>query len=484
MSSPPQVPSIYAAILFQSRMNPHAVAVSSDSGNVTYRAFCSHIEKVTRRLAALELPASSRVAVHIQTEYLKWLANISLARLGLVTASVTSAEPTGELALLRADVVLVDKPYEAAGRKVIQLGDDWLGNAADALPAFQDRLHDPEAPCRIILSSGTTGLPKKALFTYGNIRTRNRGPARVYGINATARVMTTMGTSTIGGFTLPIVCWSSGGTVLIPSLKPGRPVAQLLRNSPNVLVMSTAQLEALAASLPPSFWPSQHLVIYVAGSVLPQALSRKVRLRLTQSLFIIYGSTEAGSVSVAHASAADGKPGFTGYVLPTAQVEIIDAQGRPVPPGTTGEVRMRAEGLIDSYLEDVDASDQPLRDGWFYPGDAGSLGADGALYILGRTRELMNLGGAKVAPHLVEEALAGLAGVVDLAVFALAGANGDKPAIAVVPSAAFDDQRLLDRYKKAFPQYATPTIHRVDAIPRNEMGKVMRARLSSQLAGA
>ena len=192
----------------------------------------------------------------------------------------------------------------------------------------------------------------------------------------------------------------------------------------------------------------------------------------------------AASGPLAHASAADGKPGFTGYVLPTAQVEIVDAQGQPVPHGITGEVRLRTEGQIGRYLENADASEEALRDGWFYPGDAGSLGADGALYILGRTRELMNLGGAKVAPHLVEEALTGLAGVVDLAVFARSGAHGDKPAIAVVPSAAFDDQRLLDRYKKAFPQYATPTIHRVDAIPRNEMGKVMRAQLSSQLAGA
>lgn len=484
MSNLPPIPSVYASILFQSRLNPHATAVASDSGSVTYRAFCTHIEKVTRRLAALALPPSSRVAVHIQAEYMRWLATIALVRLGLVSASVTSAEPTGELALLGADVVLVDRPYEATGRRVIQLGDDWLGNAADALPAFQDTLHDPDAPCRIILSSGTTGLPKKALFTYGHIGTRNRGLPRVYGINAAARMMTTMGTSTVSGFTLPLVTWSTGGAVLIASLKPGRSMVHLLRNNPNVLVMSTAQLEALVAGLPASYWPSQELVVYVAGSALAPALNRKARLRLTQSLFVIYGSTEAGGVTLAHASAADGKPGFTGYVLPTAQVEIVDAQGQPVPHGTTGEVRLRTEGQVGRYLENADASEEALRDGWFYPGDAGSLGADGALYILGRTRELMNLGGAKVAPHLVEEALTGLAGVVDLAVFARSGAHGDKPAIAVVPSAAFDDQRLLDRYKKAFPQYATPTIHRVDAIPRNEMGKVMRAQLSSQLAGA
>src|SRR4051812_47573764 len=74
-----QVPSLFAPILHQSRMNPDAIAVVAESSTSTYAEFCSHIENVTRRLDALAIPAGSRVAVQVASQYFGWLLVIALS---------------------------------------------------------------------------------------------------------------------------------------------------------------------------------------------------------------------------------------------------------------------------------------------------------------------------------------------------------------------------------------------------------------------
>ena len=475
----PSVPSIYTPILYQSRLRPYEVAVVSESATITYREFCTHIERITRHLHSLGLPASSRVAVHIANLYMQWLVTISLSRMGLLSATAAPANYD----VLAPDVVLTDRESpEAGGRRVVEIGKDWLDKPAEHLPPFVEPAHAPDAPARIILSSGTTGMPKLALYTYRELNQRSRGTAIAYALTATSRLMTTMGITSIGGFTLPLGCWAAGGCVALAVLRKGQPMSRLLRSRPTVMLVSTTQLDSLVQSLPADYAPLQPLSVYVAGSVLPQAVNRQARLRLTQSLTMVYGSTEVGTVALAPAAFADTRPGFTGYVVPPAWVEIVDEQGRPQPHGTTGEVRVRTEGQAALYLDDPEATAQAFRDGWFHPGDLGRLGPDGDLTIVGRVGELMNFGGVKLTPDVVEEALAGTPGVADMAVFALGTPGAERPCVAVVPSPGFTEEALVRRFVQAYPRLPAITVFRVDSIPRNDMGKVMRANLAGSLA--
>ncbi len=484
MSNPTHISSFYAAILFQARVNPFSTAVSFEMKDISYRIFCADIEKVTRRLHRLGMPAGARVGVHIHHLYLRWLAIIALARMGMVSVSVSSPEPTREIEFLNPHLILTDRPGSVSGRSAVDAGPHWVGNEADSWPPFEDTEHAVDAPCRMVVSSGTTGLPKKAVLTYGDLRNRMRGSARTYGLNSTARLMTTMGTATVGGYTMPVACWTAGGTCILANLPVGQPMSHVLASNPNVLFMAPGQLAALMDSLPRDYWPWQHLVLYTAGSTLPPALSRTVRARLTQSLFIIYGSTETGGVTLAHASMADARPGFTGYVIPGSHVEVVDAQGKPAPKGTMGEVRIRSDGLVAGYVEEPGVPDEAFRDGWFYPGDAGVLDDEGGLRIVGRTRELMNLGGVKIAPELIEQALANVPGVGDMAVFALGATDRERPWAAIVPEEGFTDDALLKQFATSFPRLPLISIARIDAIPRNEMGKVMRKDLAATVQKA
>ena len=482
MSNPTRIPSIYASILFQSRVNPFATAVNYDSKEVSYRQFCVDIEKVTRRLHRMELPPGSRVVVHIHHIYLRWLANIALVRMGMLSSALSDSGK--ELEFLNPRLVLTDRPGNITGRTAVEAGSHWLSDEANDWPAFEDFEHDINAPCRMVVSSGTTGLPKKAVLTYGDLRNRVRGTARTYGLNATARLMTTMGTATVGGFSMPVSCWSSGGACLLATLPPGQPISHVLAARPNVLFMAPGQLAALLETLPRDYWPWQHLVVYVAGSTLPPAVSRAARARLTQSLFIIYGSTETGTVTLTHAAMADERPGFIGYVIPGAQVQIVDDQGQRVANGKMGEIRIQSDGLVAGYADEPGVTDEAFREGWFYPGDAGVMDNEGGLRIVGRTRELMNLGGVKIAPELIEQSLASVPGIADMAVFALSAPAGDQPWVAVIPEDGFVDSALVQQFAKAFPRLPLISVARIDKIPRNEMGKVMRTQLAATVQNA
>ena len=108
-----------------------------------------------------------------------------------------------------------------------------------------------------------------------------------------------------------------------------------------------------------------------------------------------YGIRQRGSV--------DGGRGATGYVAPWAELEIVDHNDRPVPAGSEGIVRIRATCQGAPYPPERAAENTSFRDGWFYPGDLGRYETDGLLVLTGRTSEVINVGGLKLAPEVIEE---------------------------------------------------------------------------------
>jgi acyl-coenzyme A synthetase/AMP-(fatty) acid ligase len=471
------VPSFFESIRFYARTTPHAIAVDRGAIKFSYQEFVEHIEKVTRILHARQIPAGARVAVHVEDGYLHSTITAALSRLGLVSTSVQ--DPARELAILGAGALVADQPDAWDVPMKIQASSDWLEAGAQGLPAFQDTRFEQDHPARIVLSSGTTGQPKKVLFTYETLHQRNRTVPRHYGMSAATRLLCMVGSSTVGGYQLPITVWCCGGTVLQPKFRRGTSLASaLMQCPPNLLFAAPVQLASMLDQLPKDFYPFRDLEVYLAGSVLTSSLARRARLHLTSNVVVLYGSTEAGSVSMAYAASIDDNPGFAGVVAPTAQVEIVDDEHRPVAEGEQGTVRVRTEAM-GSYADEAPGADNAFRDGWFYPGDVGRL-QDGRLTILGRTQQMMNLGGVKLTPEMVEEALLDCPGVKELAAFAVPGPAGvDDLWLAVVGEPGFDAAPLHQRFRAKFPHLSTPSIARMEAIPRNEMGKVLRTTLRS-----
>jgi acyl-coenzyme A synthetase/AMP-(fatty) acid ligase len=455
------------------RLHPHEPAIISPRGAVSYRDFCLHIDRITRHLSSVGLPAGSRVVLNVSNAYYRRAAHVALARMGMVSVV------TAMFDLANAVAVVTDQAGTSGGFREIVMKETWMSAAADALPGFEEPRHPADAHCMIVLSSGTTGTPKLAPFSYAQINERVRATVVAYGVNHSTRMLATVGMSTIGGLILPLASWYAGGSVILAPVED----AGFTRYRPTTMFVSTAQLGGIAKSMGPERTPINPPTIFVAGSILPRQVNLNARLRLGSSIMMVYGSTEVGTVSLAPAAHTDAMPALTGYVMPNAEVEIVDPQGKLLPHGTVGEVRIRTAGQTELYLDDPQTSAVAFRDGWFHPGDLGVLGPKGDLSIVGRVNELMNFSGVKLSPQAVEEKLGSIAGVSDMAVFSLPGSQGERPCIAVVPASdAFVQDDLVARFQKSYPNLPGLAVYRVARIPRNDMGKVMRSQLALETA--
>ena len=128
-----------------------------------------------------------------------------------------------------------------------------------------------------------------------------------------------------------------------------------------------------------------------------------------------------------------------GYVAPGVTLEIVDEAGRALGADQEGVIRVKAPGAASRYLNDDKASRSVFRDGWFYPGDTGSLSPDGLLFVTGRVSERINAGGVKVAPSVIEDVISSRPEISDVAAFEHVNAEGiSEIAVAIVPHENID----------------------------------------------
>jgi|GEM_PF-204505 len=477
----PEFPDLLALLNKHAAERPEVIAVVDGTREVSYRQFVADIDRVARRLNTSKLVPGNRAILFFRSPYLHWLATLALMRLGVITVSMSDLSRQDTLQMLGAHVLVTERgSLKAEGGNMIAMGEDWLTDSADSLPALPSRAFDPKHPVRITLSSGTTGLSKKILYDNTTVGARIFYATKDYGFSSQHRFMSGVGIETTGGYIFSVSTWANGGSVAC--FDATRPLgSQLEQNRANLLFMSPVQAANMVESLPEHFLPSERTLI-VAGGRLPQAVAQRVRQKLASTIWIVYGSTEAGSV--ARTFEPDyARPEAVGTLVTSAQVQIVDAKGLPVPAGTVGEVRTRGPCSVDRYLDDPEASRAFFRDGWFYPGDLGTLSTANELCIVGRVGDLMNLGGVKIAPGAIEDVLADCPGVKDLAAFSVPDELGVESLwIAVTAGEGFSEDALRQRYVQRFPNRLEPSIALVGSIPRNAMSKVQRNQLREAVA--
>jgi long-chain acyl-CoA synthetase len=176
-----------------------------------------------------------------------------------------------------------------------------------------------------------------------------------------------------------------------------------------------------------------------------------------------------------------------GWPQSVVQVRIADSGDRPLPAGVPGEILVRGDSVMAGYWRNPDASAAALRGGWLHTGDVGELDARGLLTLRDRSKDLIISGGANIYPREVEEILLRHAGVAECAVIGVPDADWGESVLAfVVPrapgavEAAALDRLCLDNIAR----FKRPKEYRfVDALPKNNYGKVLKTELRARAAG-
>jgi acyl-coenzyme A synthetase/AMP-(fatty) acid ligase len=169
---------------------------------------------------------------------------------------------------------------------------------------------------------------------------------------------------------------------------------------------------------------------------------------------------------------------LVGKIIDGVTVETVDDNGNPLPAGVEGELRIRAPSeAITRYLTAEGEADI-LRDGWFYPGDLGHVGAAGELHFRGRKSTVINHGGRKVNPEVVEAVLQEMPGVQEAAIAPVDNPHGYQSLCALVVADSCVTTKQVNRFlsdKKA--NVTVEALKHISAVPRRENGKVDRPAL-------
>ncbi len=337
----------------------------------------------------------------------------------------------------------------------------------------------PQSICRIVFSSGTTGYPKPVAFTVEMIEYRAVCAAGFW--MRTPPFLSLLDIGTVSGFQAFYASVMRGEPYLVPG-DPNHNVALMDLHAVASIKASPAQIAALIDALATEGTKVPALrVIQFAGSILPAPVAAAARRITGAEIHNLYGSTETGTVATRYEDSDD--PFDAGYVADGAEVRIVDADGRPVPAGTTGVIQYRRPLQATEYFRDPEATARAFRDGWFLPGDLGTLSSDGRLRLEGRASEIVNAGGVKIDPARLDAAVTGLPGIRDAAGFAVVNRLGlTEIALAVVPGAGFDAEALVRRLRANLGSAAPTVLFTVDAIPRNRLGKPLRHEIAARYA--
>jgi acyl-CoA synthetase (AMP-forming)/AMP-acid ligase II len=473
--------NIVEPIFTQCRNKPAELALcapGTDLNMVSYGRLGRSVNNVCQRLVPLDFPPLSRVAVFIADPIFHAIVLIALTRLGIVTVSGRDRNFTWRFGI---DAVIADQPFQISAGRFVLAQADWM--TGDGRPLELEHIYRavPDDPCRIFLTSGTTGEEKGVAVTHRMMASRIDRQNMFFGPQAPfcARTYLDLSLTTSLGFqVLLTTLWRGGALVLTgdseKTLK-ALPVyeVQNMVGSPRSLLNFVEGIEKR-----PEYRCGLQAV-FCGGSALADNLSDRVRSRVCSNLTKGYGSTEATMVASVPAQLAVGIPGAAGYVLPGIDVEIVDNDGRVLRRGDEGIVRIRSDYGVSEYLEDPEETEQVFRDGWFHPGDLGYFTKDNILVISGRATSVVNLGGEKINPERIEELLSTHPSVAQCAVLAVAGEFGiDQLCALVVPQTILDVEALSDLCRTNLPAALVPSrFVSVTDLPRNEMGKFERAKL-------
>jgi fatty-acyl-CoA synthase len=346
-----------------------------------------------------------------------------------------------------------------------------------------------DQPALLVYTSGTTGTPKAAAHTQGNLLANMAIAAEVQGLGADDTVLTVLPLFHVGGLciqTLPAL--SVGATVLLHSrFDAAATLHAIAHDRPTLTLQVPATLQALTAH---PDWASTDLsclrAVWAGSSLLPPAPLKAFMARGVP-VSNVYGSTETGPFSIAlppdHAATHIGS---CGWPAPGVEIRLLDPQGAAVVPGQAGEICVRAPNVVAHYWPDRPALDS---EGFFHSGDLAQQAGDGSFTVVGRAKDMIISGGENIYPAEIENLIAQHPAVAECSVVGQADARWGEVAVAVIvlrdpqaaddgwdaPLRAFLDGRLA-RYK--WPRRWV----RLETLPRTALGKVQKAALKALLA--
>ncbi|HVZ46560.1 MAG TPA: AMP-binding protein [Ramlibacter sp.] len=492
---------------------------------LTYSQLLERVRALSRGLLDAGIRQGDVVAVQMPNSAEIPIAHLALNRIGALAMPIHESWLDAELphllslgkavaAIMPSRLKDVDYPalYATLRPKLPQLQQVWaLGEPsphADSFDALLERGSeeavralgpvDPDAPGDLMLSSGTTSMPKVSVFSSNGLMALLQPFWKRIQIRPddVAAALAPAGTGAIG-YVYPILSPLLNGATTVILERWGDPelaVDLIIRNrctyATGVPAQLTQMLPAISARSPGDF--AAFRCFTNAGAPLSPDVGREVEEKMGCKIFVIYGATDGGVASCTSIEEDTQEQRLTTVGRPQDECEIrlMNEVGEPLPagPDVTGEIQWRCADKSYGYLNDPEATAMAFTSDRFYrTGDLGSFDESGRLRIVGRVKDMIIRGGRNISPRLIEEMVGRDPRVLEVAVAAYPDkVLGERACAFVVPRSgtAISLPSLLEFLRtQQMPTWQMPErLELLTELPKSAGGKVMKNKLREYVA--
>ncbi|QBD80417.1 long-chain-fatty-acid--CoA ligase [Ktedonosporobacter rubrisoli] len=346
----------------------------------------------------------------------------------------------------------------------------------------------PDDTAVILYTSGTTGRPKGVVLTHRNLianALNSVGGTAPHERKAEVQLAILPLAHAYGLAISNIACLSGARIIMHPRFDVHAVLSAIERHHITAFSAVPAMFVALLNTPDTEKYDTSSLQTCSSGSAplateVLQSFEQKFQCRIREG----YGLSEAAAILTTQPRDAAPKPGSVGVPIAGVEIQIVDANGKPMAVGQTGEIIARGPSIMQSYYNLPDETANALRDGWLHTGDLGRLDEEGYLYIVERKKDIIIRGGFNIYPRDVEEVLAMHQAVIESAVIGIPSANmGEEVKAFVVTRFPVEAEALMAHCREKLANYKTPSqIEFVDSLPRNSVGKIDKKELRKRHA--
>ena len=451
--------------------DPSSVAIVSRERHVTYGELALASARLAHELVARGVRMGDRVAVRVGRSPEVLALNLACARLGAIyvplSRDYTAREVEGRLADARPALVIDDETSTNL---------DSLVSASLARPShIEDVACDEDTPAAILFTSGTTGRPKGAVLTQGNLVFGARTLSDLWGIHRGERVVHVLPLHHVHGLFVAAYCALASGATIHFSEPDTASLRAALAEGDVFMGVPTHYTRLLDD---PAFTPdlAAGVRVFISGSAPMRRVTHEAFFARTgQWVLERYGTTETGMIA-SNPLEGERRPGTVGRALPGVEVRLA----------ATGEIEVRGPNVCRGYWEREDLRATTFTsDGFYRTGDLGRYDDAGYLEIVGRAKDLVISGGLNVYPREVEGVLDEFPGVLESAVVGAPDDDLGEVVVGVVVALGDIDLSALEAFaRERLARFKVPRRWVVRSeLPRNAMGKVEKSRLRQDVAG-
>jgi long-chain acyl-CoA synthetase len=497
---------------------PEKIAIVYDKQRISYKELYSKVRKLSKGLSSIGISRGDCIALILPNCPEFAIAFYAAAQLGAVVVPINHLFKEEEIRYYISDsnarLIITDKKRTQTCKNIISKLDRKIEliliDGVEQLTLYFDDLILPEKTQELdnissltgdVLyqySSGSTGKPKRVCRTLNNLYHEVNNFTETVNITPSDKILCIVPlyhAHGLGNCLLAATCNGATLVMLEPVLQNGNPVEvpfvfrrqrvlELIENEKITILPAVPYIFNTLAEEMPDDLPvdlSTLRLCFSAGNFLSKDIFDKFLLKWKIAVRQLYGSTEAGSISIN----LDEKPETTydsvGSPMKNVEIKIISDESEVLPMGKIGEVVIKSQALTSGYSSMPELNQQVFKDGWFFTGDLGKKDEAGRLYITGRKKLLIDTGGYKVDPLEIENILMTHPQVKEAVVVGVKQADGRELIKAVIVTETGEKlvgNEIILFCKERVTDYKIPRIIEFrDEIPKSPLGKILRKDL-------